>query len=83
MPVGSVTLLLRSESTMYIAISVEITLNRFLDYHPVGRMYVLKEELKRVRMEEAQNRAARPGPGGACRIFGAAGGWDPATDSAG
>ena len=42
-----------------LAISVEITLNRFLDYDPVGRMYVLKEELKRVRMEEAQNRAAR------------------------
>ncbi len=42
-----------------LAINVEITLNRFLDYDPEGRMYVLKEELKRVRMEEAQNRAAR------------------------
>ena len=41
------------------AINVEITLNRFLDYDPEGRMYTLKEELKRVRMEEGQNRSAR------------------------
>ncbi|MDP6063664.1 MAG: multicopper oxidase domain-containing protein [SAR202 cluster bacterium] len=41
------------------AISVEITLNRFLDYDPEGRMYVLEDELARVRLEEAQNRAAR------------------------
>ncbi len=42
-----------------VAINVEITLNRFLDYDPDGRMYVLEEDLERVRLEEAQNRAAR------------------------
>ena len=41
------------------AINVEITLNRFLDYDPHGRMYVLEQDLDRVRREEAQNRAAR------------------------
>jgi len=41
------------------AINLEITLNRFLDYDPLGRMYVLEEELSRARAEEAQNRAAR------------------------
>lgn len=41
------------------AINVEITLNRFLDYDPHGRMYVLEADLDRVRQEEAQNRAAR------------------------
>ena len=45
------------------AINVEITLNRFLDYDPKGRMYVLEEELERVRQEEARNRAARAGKG--------------------
>ena len=42
-----------------VAINVQITLNRFLDYDPDGRMYVLEDELARVRQEEAQNRAAR------------------------
>ena len=42
-----------------VAINVEITLNRFLDYDPEGRMYVLDGELARVRIEETQNRAAR------------------------
>ncbi len=42
-----------------VAINVEITLNRFLDYDPNGRMYVLEEDLPRVRQEEAQNREAR------------------------
>ena len=41
------------------AINLEITLNRFLDYDPLGRMYVMEEELSRARAEEAQNRAAR------------------------
>ncbi len=41
------------------AINVEITLNRFLDYDPDGRMYVLEQELDRVRQEEARNRIAR------------------------
>jgi FtsP/CotA-like multicopper oxidase with cupredoxin domain len=45
------------------AINVEITLNRFLDYDPKGRMYVLEEELDRVRQEEARNREARAGTG--------------------
>ena len=38
------------------AINVEITLNRFLDHDPNGRMYVLETDLTRVRREEAQNR---------------------------
>ena len=42
-----------------LAINVEITLNRFLDYDPNGRMYVLEEELERVRREETQNQQAR------------------------
>ena len=42
-----------------VAINVEITLNSFLDYDPIGRMYVLDEELARVRAEETQNKAAR------------------------
>ena len=41
------------------AITLEITMNRFLDYDPEGRMYVLEEEVARVRREEAQNKAAR------------------------
>ncbi len=44
-----------------VAINIEITLNRFLDYDPNGRMYVLEEDLARVRQEEAQNREARRG----------------------
>jgi hypothetical protein len=40
------------------AINVEITLSRFLDYFP-GYMYVLKENVEKVRGEEAANRAAR------------------------
>ena len=42
-----------------VAINVEITLNRYLDYDPDGRMYVLDEELGRVRQQETQNRDAR------------------------
>jgi len=42
-----------------VAINIEITLNRFLDYDPLGRMYVLEENLVRVRAEEAQNKDAR------------------------
>jgi FtsP/CotA-like multicopper oxidase with cupredoxin domain len=44
-----------------VAINVEMTLNRFLDYEPRGLMYVLEEDLPRVRAEEAQNREARAG----------------------
>ncbi len=40
------------------AISVEITLNRWLDYYP-GYMYVLTEDLPAVRAEEKQNADAR------------------------
>jgi FtsP/CotA-like multicopper oxidase with cupredoxin domain len=46
-----------------IAINVQITLNRYLDYDPQGRMYVLEEDLARVRQEEAQNKAARASKG--------------------
>ena len=42
-----------------VAINVVITLNRFLDHDPHGRMFVLEEESARVRREEAQNRTAR------------------------
>lgn len=42
-----------------VAIVVEITLNRYLDHDPDGRMYVLEEDLERVRDEEAANRMAR------------------------
>jgi FtsP/CotA-like multicopper oxidase with cupredoxin domain len=40
------------------AINVEITLNQWLDFYP-GYMYVLTENLDKVRAEEAANRAAR------------------------
>ena len=40
------------------AINVEITLNAWLDYYP-GVMYVLSENLEKVRAEEAKNAAAR------------------------
>ncbi len=39
-------------------INVEITLNRWLDYYP-GYMYVLTENIEKVRAEEARNKAAR------------------------
>jgi len=42
-----------------VAINVDITLNRYLDHDPQGRMYVLESELPRVRDEEARNNAAR------------------------
>lgn len=48
-----------------LAIQVEITLNRFLDYDPAGEMYVLEGDLARVRQEEEQNRQARAGKGDA------------------
>jgi FtsP/CotA-like multicopper oxidase with cupredoxin domain len=41
------------------AINIEMTLNRYLDFDPEGRMYVLEEEVGRARQEEAQNKAAR------------------------
>ncbi|CAI4033974.1 putative Manganese oxidase [Nitrospira tepida] len=39
-------------------INVEITLNRWLDFYP-GYMYVLTENIDKVRGEEAKNKAAR------------------------
>ena len=39
-------------------INVEITLNRWLDYYP-GYMYVLTQNIDKVRAEEAKNKAAR------------------------
>ncbi|HUK56834.1 MAG TPA: multicopper oxidase domain-containing protein, partial [Nitrospiria bacterium] len=44
------------------AINVEITLNQWLDYHP-GYMYVLTENIQKVRDEEKINREARKKPG--------------------
>ncbi len=40
------------------SINVEITLNAWLDYYP-GYMYVLKENIEKVRAEEAANAKAR------------------------
>ncbi|HUP70735.1 MAG TPA: multicopper oxidase domain-containing protein [Acidimicrobiales bacterium] len=45
------------------AIRVDITVNRYLDHDPEGRMFVLEEELQGVRAEEAANAAARAGRG--------------------
>ncbi|MBI4400491.1 MAG: multicopper oxidase domain-containing protein [Nitrospirae bacterium] len=39
-------------------INVEVTLNRWLDYYP-GYMYVLTENIDKIRAEEAKNKAAR------------------------
>lgn len=44
-----------------VAIRVDITVNRYLDHDPEGRMFVLEEDLERVRAEEAANAAARGG----------------------
>ena len=44
------------------AINAEITLNQWLDYYP-GYMYVLTENLEKVREEEAKNAAARESEG--------------------
>ena len=46
-----------------VAIAVDITLNRYLDHDPDGRMYVLEEDLASVREEEAANERARAAGG--------------------
>jgi len=46
-------------SYLLAAISVDISVNRYLDHDPEGRMYVLEDELPRVRDEEARNAVAR------------------------
>jgi hypothetical protein len=46
-----------------VALAVDITLNRYLDHDPRGRMYALEEDLARIRAEEARNAAARSGSG--------------------
>ncbi len=51
-------------------IPVEITLNRWQDYYP-GYMYVLTENIDKVRAEEAKNKAARETE------------WDPGAVSTG
>ncbi len=40
------------------AINAEITISRFMDYYP-GYLYVLTEDLEKVRAEEKKNKAAR------------------------
>lgn len=52
-------------------IDTEITLNRWLDYY-VGYMYVLTDNIDKVRAEEAQNKAARDKDG-----------WDPGAVTTG
>ena len=42
-----------------VAIAIDITLNRYLDHDPQGRMYVLEGDLGRARAEERQNTVAR------------------------
>jgi FtsP/CotA-like multicopper oxidase with cupredoxin domain len=44
------------------AINIEITLNQWLDFHS-GYMYVLTENIDKVRQEEKTNREARKKPG--------------------
>ena len=51
-------------------INIEITLNRWQDYYP-GYMYVLTENIEKVRAEEAKNKAAREQE------------WDPGAVSTG
>jgi hypothetical protein len=48
-----------SRSYNVSAINVQITMNKFLDYDPLGRMYVLTEDITKVRNEEQQNANAR------------------------
>jgi FtsP/CotA-like multicopper oxidase with cupredoxin domain len=45
------------------AIAVDITVNRYLDHDPDGRMYALAADVPRVRAEEQRNAAARAGAG--------------------
>ena len=45
------------------AIRIDITLNRYLDHDPEGRMYVLEQDLERVRSEAQRNAGARAHPG--------------------
>jgi FtsP/CotA-like multicopper oxidase with cupredoxin domain len=45
------------------AIAVDITVNRYLDHDPQGRMYALDGEVARIRREEAANARARTGNG--------------------
>jgi FtsP/CotA-like multicopper oxidase with cupredoxin domain len=52
-------------------IDAEITLNRWLDYY-VGYMYVLTDNIDKVRAEEAKNKAARDKDG-----------WDPGAVTTG
>ena len=46
-----------------VAIAVDVTLNRYLDHDPMGKMFVLRSQLPRVRAEEVQNAEARSGKG--------------------
>ncbi|MDX1659242.1 MAG: hypothetical protein R3343_10520 [Nitriliruptorales bacterium] len=62
-----------------VSLAVDITLNRYLDHDPEGRMYALASEVDNVRAEERANAAARTAGG----QRGAAGRCDPAVDAAG
>ena len=48
-----------ARSYQVVAIGIDITLNRYLDHDPQGRMYVLEDDLAAVVAEQAQNAAAR------------------------
>ena len=45
------------------AIAVDITVNRYGDHDPEGRMYALEDEIERIREEEEVNARARTGQG--------------------
>ena len=53
-----------------VALNVDISLNRYLDHDPEGRMFALAEDVDRVRAEEDQNATARGGLAGAAVSMG-------------
>ncbi|MGH9165397.1 MAG: hypothetical protein ACRDZW_07800, partial [Acidimicrobiales bacterium] len=46
-----------------VAMAADITLNRYLDHDPLGRLYTLADDVDRVKAEIAANDAARAGKG--------------------
>ena len=66
-----------------VAIAIDITLNRYLDHDPQGRMYVLEQDLERARAEERQNALARFRDAESAYPSAPAGRRDPAADAQG
>ncbi|MBW3665829.1 MAG: hypothetical protein KY469_22320, partial [Actinobacteria bacterium] len=44
-----------------VSMAVDVTLNRYLDHDPAGRMYALRGDVEAIRREEQTNDAARAG----------------------